>query len=135
MTELPSRPRAIFSGSVILAVAAALLAVEWVAMADAVVSNGARVFFIALWGWLAVSAYQGFGLVRGTIIAVWVVTVWGGVNAPSLEAMLAATTPGEWAGKVLALAALVLFLLPNSTAWFRAVHAMRTQEEPADARG
>ena len=117
------RPGLVTIAGALLAVAAAALLGEWVLMGGVVESNGAQVFFILLWGYLAVATLRGHGWVRGAIIAILMVTVWGFVNASSWTAALAATSTGALFGKTLAVAALALLFLPATTEWFRSRRA------------
>ena len=71
MDALPVRPPTVVVGSAILLGGAVTLLMMWVLGIDAVESNGARVFFVVLWTFLAWSAYAGGGWVtdrdRGNI--------------------------------------------------------------------
>jgi len=54
----------VVAGSAVLLGGAVMLLLMWVLRIDAVESNGARVFFVVLWTFLAWSAYAGGGWVR-----------------------------------------------------------------------
>ena len=132
MNGLPQRPTQVVAGALLLLGGAALLALAWAFGVDAVESNGARVFFVVVWSYLAWVVYGGGGWGRWAIVAVFAVTVWGSVNAPSLAAAFANFTIGEVAAKALALAAFALLLHPTARQWFAAVRKMETgREAPA----
>ena len=132
MSGLPQRPAQVVAGALLLLGGAALLALAWVFGVDAVESNGARVFFVVVWSYLAWVVYGGGGWGRWGIVAIFAMTVWGCANAPSLQAALAHFTIGEVAAKALALAAFVLLLHPAARQWFAAVRRMEAgQEAPA----
>ena len=107
---------------------AAILVLTWMLDVDAVDSNGARVFFVVLWGYLAWGAYSGGGWVRVAILAVAAITLWGGLNAPSLIAAWQATTLGDLLAKTLALVALVVMLRPEARHWFAHARELRARE-------
>lgn len=135
MNGLPKRPPQVVVGAALLLGGGALLALAWTLGLDAVESNGARVFFVVVWSYLAWVIYSGGGWARWAIVAIFAVTVWGGVNAPSLDAVLGDFTVGEVAAKVLALAALGLLLHPAAGRWFATVRKMVAgQEETRKAR-
>ena len=128
--SLPARPQQVVVGAWLLAVGAAALGLSWLVGLDVVESNGARVFFVVVWGYLAWVVRSGGGWARWAIVAIWIVTVWGLVNAPTLDAALAALTPGEVAAKSIALVAFCLLMHPASKRWFATVRQME-----ADTRG
>lgn len=121
MMALPKRPPQVAVGAALLLGGGAVLALAWALGVDAVESNGARVFFVVLWSYLAWIVYGGGGWARWAIVAIFAVTVWGGVNAPSLRAVLADFTVGEVAAKALALIALGFLLHPAARMWFAAM--------------
>lgn len=121
MMALPKRPPHVVVAAALLLAGGAVLALAWALGVDAVESNGARVFFVVLWSYLAWIIYGGGGWARWAIVAIFAVTVWGGFNAPSLRAVLANFTIGEVAAKVLALVALGLLLHPAARSWFAAM--------------
>lgn len=121
MMALPKRPPQVVVGAALLLGGGGVLAFAWALGLDAVESNGARVFFVVLWSYLAWTTYGGGGWARWAIVAIFAVTVWGGVNAPSLRAVLADLTVGEAAAKALALVALGFLLHPAARTWFAAV--------------
>ena len=135
MNGLPKRPTQVVVGAALLLGGGALLALAWVFGVDAVESNGARVFFVVVWSYLAWVVYGGGGWARWAIVAIFTVTAWGGVNAPSFDAALDNFTVGEVAAKALALAALGLLLHPAARQWFATVRKMvAEQEETRKAR-
>ena len=119
-------------GSAILLGGAVTLLMMWVLGIDAVESNGARVFFVVLWAFLAWSAYAGGGWVRTAIVAIFVVSAWGWVNAPSLAYALEAMSKGDVVAKALALAALAALLMPASSRWFAAARDVQSRAAGAD---
>lgn len=124
----PMRPRAVVVGAALLVLAAAVLALGWATGFDAVRSNGARVFFIVLWAYLAHTAWNGQGWARHAILAVFVAKLWGLFNAPSLAAGAATLTATEAIAEALVLAALVALWLPPARRWFTE-RATRMREE------
>jgi len=132
MDALPARPPTVLVGSAILLGGAVTLLMMWVLGIDAVESNGARVFFVVLWTFLAWSAYAGGGWVRTAIVAIFVVSAWGWVNAPSLAYALAAMSKGDVAAKALALVALATLLMPASSRWFAAARDVQSRTAGAD---
>lgn len=132
MDALPVRPPTVLVGSAILLGGAVTLLMMWVLGIDAVESNGARVFFVVLWTFLAWSAYAGGGWVRTAIVAIFVVFAWGCVNAPSLADALAAMSKGDVVAKALALIALATLLMPASRRWFAAAREVQSQTAGAD---
>ena len=122
--RLPVRPPPVVAAAGLLVGSAAVLGGTWVLGVDAVESNGARVFFIVVWSYLAWTVYQGGGWARWAIAAIFVVTVWGGVNAPSWQRALAGVTVGEAAAKALALLAFGLLLHPAAREWFALVRRL-----------
>ena len=127
MERLPDRPFPATLGAGLLLAGAIVLALAWAFGIDAVASNGARVFFVVLWSFLAWSAYGGGGWVRTAIVAVLAVTVWGGCNAPSLAQAWHDAPIGEVVAKCFALAALGAMLCPAARRWFAASRALRAQ--------
>lgn len=119
-------------GATILLGGAVTLLMMWVLRIDAVESNGARVFFVVLWTFLAWSAYAGGGWVRTAIVAVFVVSAWGWVNAPSLAEALAAMSKGDVVARALALIALATLLMPASRRWFAAAREVQSRTAGAD---
>ena len=125
--RLPDRPLpAVIAAALLLGSAAALL-LTWLLGADEVVSNGARVFFIALWAYLAWSAYHGGGWVRTAILAIFVVTAWSAFNAPSLGEALRTMPAGDQLARGLALAALAAMFTPPAHRWFSAAKQIRAE--------
>ena len=108
---------------------AVILVLAWALGVDAVESNGARVFFVVLWGFLAYSAYTGAGWVRGATVAVFGIAVVGFVNAPSLVLAVRAVPLGDVAAKARALSALVALWSPPATGWGAAVKQARAAGE------
>lgn len=135
MNGLPQRPTPVVAGALLLLGGAALLALTWAFGVDAVESNGARVFFVVVWSYLAWVVYGGGGWGRWGIVAIFAVTVWGCANAPSLDAALAYFSIGEMAAKALALAAFALLLHPSARQWFAAVRRMEAGGEAAPKPG
>lgn len=132
---MPKRPTQVVAGAALLLGGGALLALAWALGVDTVDSNGARVFVVVVWGYLAWVVYGGGGWARWAIVGVFAVTAWGSVNAPSFDAVLDDFTVGEIVAKALALAALGLLLHPAARQWFAAVRKMVAgQEETRKAR-
>lgn len=132
MDALPTRPPAVVVGSAILLGGAVMLLLMWILGVDAVESNGARVFFVVLWTFLAWSAYAGGGWVRTAIVAIFVVSAWGFVNAPSLPDALTGMSKGDVVAKALALVALGTLLMPASRRWFAAARDVQSRTASAD---
>ena len=126
--ELPARPRAVVVGAALLLGSAVALLVTWTLGIDAVESNGARVFFVVLWGFLAWSAYHGAGWVRGATVAVFLVAVWGLANAPSFEGAVQALPTGDVVAKAFALVALVSLWSPAARHWYGLARELRLRE-------
>ena len=120
------------AGSAVLLGGAVMLLLMWVLRIDAVESNGARVFFVVLWTFLAWSAYAGGGWVRTAIVAVFVVSAWGCVNAPSLADALTGMSKGDVVAKALALVSLATLLMPASRRWFAAAREVQSRAAAAD---
>ena len=125
MNDLSSRPAAVVAGAVLLLASALALACTWALGIDAVESNGARVFFMVLWGYLAWAAYGGGGWVRVAILAVFGVSAWSAWNAPSFAGALAEMPAGEVVAKGLALAALAALWTPAAHRWFASARQWR----------
>lgn len=126
--ELSKRPRTVVLGSVLMLGSALALILAWAFGIDAVDSNGARVFSVILWLFLSWNAYCGAGWVRFAIFAIFGIAIWGAVNSPSLDGLLAGMAVGEIASKALALGALVVLFLPGSGRYFSAAAAAAKQE-------
>lgn len=120
------------AGSAVLLGGAVMLLLMWALGIDAVESNGARVFFVVLWTFLAWSAYAGGGWVRTAIVAIFVVSAWGWINAPSLTDALTRMSKGDVLAKALALVALAILLMPASRRWFAAARDVQSRTADAD---
>ena len=120
------------AGSAVLLGGAVMLLLMWALGIDVVESNGARVFFVVLWTFLAWSAYAGGGWVRTAIVAIFVVSAWGWVNAPSLADALTGMSKGDVLAKALALVALAILLMPASRRWFAAARDVQSRTAGAD---
>lgn len=127
--HLPPRPAQVTAGALMLLGCALILVLAWASGIDAVASNGARVFFVVLWGFLAYSAYAGAGWVRGATVVIFGIAVLGFVNAPSFELAVRALPVGDWLAKGLALVALGALWSPPANGWFRAVKKARLTAE------
>ncbi len=127
--ELPTRPTTVATGAALLSGSALVLALTWALGIDAIDSNGARVFFIVVWGYLAWSSYRGGGWVRWAIVAIFAASIWGDVNAPAFIDAITAMPAGEVTAKILALLALVVLCLPTARRWFAAAREFRVQME------
>lgn len=127
--HLPPRPAAVTAGAALLLASAVILVLTWALGVDVVASNGARVFFVVLWGFLAYSAYAGAGWVRGATVAVFGIAVVGFVNSPSFVQAARALPVGDTAAKALALSALVALWSPPANGWFAAVKQARAAGE------
>ena len=127
--DVPSRPAQVTAGAVMLLGSALVLMLAWAFGLDAVESNGARVFFVALWGFLAYSAYAGAGWVRGATVAIFGITILGFVNAPSFVLAVQALPVGDVVAKALAIAALGALWTPPANGWFGAVKKARAATE------
>ena len=123
--DLPPRPPVATAGAALLLGSALVLVLTWVLGVDAVASNGARVFFVVVWSYLAWSAFRGGGWVRTAIIVVFAITVWGSINSRAFGTNWLAMPSGELLARVLALAALAAMLLPSAHRWFAAVKRQR----------
>lgn len=126
---LPDRPLPVTLAAGLLLAGAIVLTSTWAFGIDAVASNGARVFFVVLWGYLAWSVYAGGGWVRVVIIAMLAVTAWGGFNAPSVATAWQAAPFGEVVAKCLAAASLAAMLCPTARRWLAQAKALRAQAE------
>ena len=122
--RLPNRPVQVLVAAGLLLGSAAMLALTWAFGVDAVESNGARVFFVVVWSYLAWTIYGGGGWARWAIIAIFVATVWGGLNAASWQRAVDDITLGEAVAKALALVALGLTLHPAAREWFALVRRL-----------
>lgn len=127
--DVPPRPAQVTAGAVMLLGSAAVLVLTWALGVDAVESNGARVFFVVLWGFFAYSAYAGAGWVRGATVAVFAIAILGFVNAPSFVEAVNALPTGDIVAKALALAALGALWSPPANGWFSAVKRARAVAE------
>ncbi len=125
VSPLPPRPIPVTSGAMMLLGSALVLIVTWAVGVDAVDNNGGRVFFVVLWGFLAWSAYNGSGWVRGAVVAIFAVTVFGFVNAPAFDEAVGALRTGDVISKILALASLPVLWSPPARRWFAAVGEAR----------
>lgn len=126
---IPPRPVPVTVGATMLLGSALALIVTWAMGVDAVDNNGGRVFFVVLWGFLAWAAYGGSGWVRGAVVAVFVVTVLGFVNAPSFDGAVRALPTGDVISKILALASLPMLWSTPARRWFAATKESRHQGE------
>ena len=124
---LPNRPTPAVLAAALLLGSAVVLLLTWLVGVDEVVSNGARVFFIVLWMYLAWSVYHGGGWVRTAILAIFIVTAWSAVNAPSIGEALRAMPAGDQLSRLLALAALAAMFTPPAHRWFAAAKQMRAE--------
>lgn len=127
MDALPARPATVVAGALVLLTGAVTLLGMWLLGLDAVESNGARVFFVVLWAFLGWSAYAGGGWVRTAIVAIFAVTAWGWLNAPSVGDALAAMSKGDLVAKGMALVALGALLAPDSRRWFAAAREIQSR--------
>ena len=123
--DLPPRPPVATAGAALLLGSALVLVLTWVLGVDAVASNGARVFFVVVWSYLAWSAFRGGGWVRTAIVVVFAITVWGSINSRAFGTAWLAMPSGELLARALALAALAAMLLPPAHRWFAAVKRQR----------
>ena len=126
VSQLPSRPAPVTFGAAMLLGSAVALVATWLLGIDVVESNGARVFFVVLWGFLAWSAYSGVGWVRGATVAILVIAILGFVNAPSFVDAVRGMPLGDGVAKVLALLSLGALWSPAANRWFAAVRQTRT---------
>ena len=123
--DLPPRPLAATAGAALLLGSALVLVLTWALGVDAVASNGARVFFVVVWGYLAWAAFHGGGWVRMAIVAIFAITVWGSFNSRSFAATWQAMPAGEVIAEVFALCALAVMWLPPAHRWFAAAKERR----------
>lgn len=129
MSETPIRPPTVTVAAALLIGSAVVLLATWALRIDAVESNGARVFFVVVWSYLAWSAFSGGGWVRTAIVAVFAITVWGAFNAPSLAESIARMPAGEVVAKALAALALLAMCVPPAHRYFAAARALRNQPQ------
>lgn len=127
--HVPPRPAPVTAGAGLLLGSAVILVITWTFGVDAVESNGARVFFVVLWGFLGYSAYTGAGWVRGATVAIFAIALLGFVNAPSFVHAVRTLPMGDVAAKALALSALVALWSPPANVWFTAVKKTRAATE------
>ena len=127
VNDLPPRPAPVAAGAAMLLGSAVALVVAWLLGIDAVESNGARVFFVVLWAFLAYSAYTGAGWVRGAVVAIFAAAILGFVNAPSVVLALRAMPIGDVIAKALALASLAALWSPAANRWFATVRQARLE--------
>ena len=118
MTPLPARPPVATVAVALLLGSAAALLLTWGLGVDEVASNGARVFFVVLWSYLAWSVHRGGGWVRAALIAIFAATGWGAANASSFSVALDALPAGDAIARCLALGALAAMLTPSARRWF-----------------
>lgn len=129
MSEMPTRPPVVAVAAALLLCSAIVLLATWGLRIDAVASNGARVFFVVVWSYLAWSAFSGGGWVRAAVLAIFAITAWGTLNAPSWAESIAGVPPGEAAAKVLAALALLAMCTPPAHRYFAAARALRNQAQ------
>lgn len=129
MSEMPTRPPVVAVAAALLLGSAVVLLAAWGLRIDAVESNGARVFFVVVWSYLAWSAFSGGGWVRAAVLAIFAITAWGAFNAPSWAESIAGVPPGEAAAKVLAALALLAMCTPPAHRYFAAARALRNQAQ------
>ena len=122
--DLPARPWNVSVAAGLLLGSAAILLIGWAVWPETVVSNGARVFFVMLWGLMAYAAHRGLGWVRLAIGLVFLASAWGVANAESVTAALLQTATPELLCSVMQVAALVLLCFPAARRWFAAVREM-----------
>lgn len=127
MSEMPIRPPAVTVAAILLLASAIVLLATWALRVDAVESNGARVFFVVVWSYLAWSVFSGGGWVRAAIVAIFAITVWGAFNAPSWAESIARVPAGEVVAKALAALALLAMCVPPAHRYFAAARALRNQ--------
>ena len=125
--DVPPRPAQVTAGAVMLLGSGVVLTLTWAFGVDDVESNGARVFFVVLWGFLAYSAYSGAGWVRGATVAIFAITILGFVNAPSFVLAVQTLPVGDLVAKALAIGALGALWSPPANGWFGAVKKARTE--------
>lgn len=131
MPEMPKRPPAVALAAALLLGSALVLLATWALRIDAVDSNGARVFFVVAWSYLAWSAFAGGGWVRTVVVAIFAITAWGAFNAPSWAASIDSMPAGEVAAKALAAVALLAMCAPPAHRYFAAARTLRNQAEQA----
>lgn len=126
-----ARPRTVSIASYLLAGNALFLLLWWLIMPQTVVSNGAQVFFIILWGSSAAALYLGISWVRHGILAVLVVSFIGLVNTTNVWEGWSAFNFGDQVTRLVAFGATVPLYLPISRRWFlyiREQQLLRLQE-------
>ena len=121
---LPARPACVSAAAGLLLGAALVLALGWMFWPEQVLSNGARVFFVMLWGTFAYAAFRGFGWVRFAIAATFAASLWGAWNSNALGGDLVARTAAQdIACLAMQVAAFLLLCLPAAGRWFAALSA------------
>lgn len=126
--RLPARPEVISVAAAAMFASAVVLLVVWIVWPEQVVSNGGQVFFIMLWTVLAHVAFRGAGWVRYAIVAIFVVAIWGVVNAASPLESITGLALWQVLCGTLQVAALALLCLPRAHRWFSAVAASDRRE-------
>ena len=117
----PARPASVATAAGLLLGAALVLALGWLFWPEQVLSNGARVFFVMLWGTFAYAAFRGFGWVRFAIAATFVASLWGAWNSNALgRGLIAHATAQDVACLTMQVAAFLLLWLPAAGRWFAA---------------
>ena len=125
--QLPARPQVISVAAAAMFASAAVLLAVWIVWPEQVVSNGGQVFFIMLWTVLAHMTLRGAGWVRYAIAAIFIVAIWGVVNAASPLESITDLAPWEAVCRALQIGALALLCLPQAHRWFAAVSASDTE--------
>ena len=121
--RLRARPQVVSVAAAAMLASALVQLVVWIVWPEQVVSNGGQVFFIMLWTVLAHVTFKGAGWARYAIAAIFVVAIWGVVNAASPLQSLAGLAPWEMICGGLQAGALALLCLPRAHRWFSAVSA------------
>lgn len=112
------RPRTVSIASYLLASNALFLLLWWLFVPETVVSNGAQVFFIILWGSAAAALYLGIGWVRHGILAVLIVSFVGLLNTNNMWEGWSAFNLADQMTRLIAFGATVSLYLPISRNWF-----------------